>query len=182
MRRSRVLLRLAPILVPFLLLFVGGLTFAALQSVGLATAGTPSHWDGVAALLFYLCVYAVATIGTFAALEYLGRREASIEAVDELAGLGRTRPLLAAMVAVFMFSLAGIPPLAGFVSKDAILAKAFEAGYTDLNGNGAIAQIDGTLDIGLGGSILELFQGRLDLDLVFNQRIDLDAPLKNASS
>ena len=62
-------------------------------------------------------MYAVATIGTFAALEFLGHRDRQIEAVEELAGLGRTRPLLALAVAVFMFSLAGIPPLAGFWGK-----------------------------------------------------------------
>jgi NADH-quinone oxidoreductase subunit N len=86
-------------------------------AVGLAPPAAQGKWDGLSALLFYLCVYAVATIGAFAALEYLGRRDRQIEAVEELAGLGRTRPLLAVAMAVFMFSLAGIPPLAGFWGK-----------------------------------------------------------------
>lgn len=86
-------------------------------AVGLVPVTAQGRWNGVSALLFYLCVYAVATIGTFAALEFLGHRDRQIEAVEELAGLGRTRPLLALAVAVFMFSLAGIPPLAGFWGK-----------------------------------------------------------------
>lgn len=93
-------------------------------SVGLATAGVQSEWDGISALFFYLAVYAVATIGMFAAMEFLGRRDRQIEAVDELAGLGRTRPLLAVAVAVFMFSLAGIPPMAGFWGKLVVFGSA----------------------------------------------------------
>ena len=86
-------------------------------SVALANPGALGEWDGLSAILFYLCVYAVATIGAFAALEYLGRRDAQVDSIDELAGLGSTRPLVAAAMAVFMFSLAGIPPLAGFWGK-----------------------------------------------------------------
>ena len=93
-------------------------------AVGLVPAGHRVEWSGVGALLFYLCVYAVATIGTFAALEFLGRRDRQIEAVEELAGLGRTRPFLAVAIAVFMFSLAGIPPLAGFWGKLSLFGSA----------------------------------------------------------
>ena len=90
-------------------------------AVGLATAssagGPLGRWDGVAAMLFYLCVYAAATLGAFAALVCLGRDRQQVEAVQELAGLGRTRPLLAGCIAVFMFSLAGLPPLGGLWGK-----------------------------------------------------------------
>ena len=70
-----------------------------------------------AALWFYLATYAAATIGAFAVLEHLGRPDRRLDAVDELAGLGRTRPAAAAVLAVCMFSLAGVPPLAGFWGK-----------------------------------------------------------------
>ncbi len=94
-------------------------------AVGLATpSGVVSRWDGVAALLFYLVVYSLATIGTFAALSFIARRRRQIDAVDELAGLASTRPKVAAMIALFMFSLAGIPPLAGFWGKLVIFAGA----------------------------------------------------------
>lgn len=86
-------------------------------AVRLAGPAAPGSWDGVAALLFYLCVYSLATVGTFAALAYLGRPQRQLDGVEELVGLGRTRPLPALAIAVFMFSLTGIPPLAGFFGK-----------------------------------------------------------------
>jgi NADH-quinone oxidoreductase subunit N len=97
--------------------------------IGLAAAlaaGTspPGSWDGIAAMLFYLCVYAAATLGTFAMLEYLGGPARRVEGIAELSGLGRTRPAAAAMMAVFMFSLTGIPPLAGFWGKLQIFGSA----------------------------------------------------------
>ena len=58
-----------------------------------------------------------ALYAAFAMLEHLGRVDQSLDGVDELAGLGLTRPLAAAVVAVCMFSLAGVPPLAGFWGK-----------------------------------------------------------------
>jgi NADH-quinone oxidoreductase subunit N len=96
-----------------------GLTVAL--AVGI---GPPGSWDGIAALMFYLCVYAVATIGTFAMLEYMGQPGRRLEGIDELAGLGRTRPISAAIMALFMFSLTGIPPLAGFWGKLQIFGSA----------------------------------------------------------
>ncbi len=65
-------------------------------AAGLATASATGRWDGIAAMLFYLVVYAAATLGAFAALIYLGRDGKQVETVDELAGLGRTRPAVAA--------------------------------------------------------------------------------------
>ena len=61
-------------------------------AAALATGNAPGPWNGVAALAFYLVVYAAATIGAFAVLEHLGRPDRRLDAVDELAGLGRTRP------------------------------------------------------------------------------------------
>ena len=59
-------------------------------------------------MLFYLATYALATIGTFAALAYLGSRERPIETLDDLAGLGWKYPIVGLSMGIFMFSLAGI--------------------------------------------------------------------------
>ena len=93
-------------------------------AAGLASANVTVGWDGIAAMFFYLCVYAAATLGVFAVLVYLGRDERQVEAVDDLAGLARTRPLAAAGLALFLFSLAGLPPLAGLWGKFFLFASA----------------------------------------------------------
>ena len=72
---------------------------------------------GVSAALFYLLVYTFASLGTFAALTHLGSDGKQVSKIDELAGLARSQPGIAGCLALFMFSLAGIPPLAGFWGK-----------------------------------------------------------------
>jgi NADH-quinone oxidoreductase subunit N len=90
-------------------------------SVGLAATSVDARFlgnlDGLGSLFFYLVVYALATIGAFAVLAYLSGDERQIDGVDELAGLGGTHPWIAAVMAIFMFSLTGLPPLAGFWGK-----------------------------------------------------------------
>jgi len=96
-------------------------------AAGLAAASSTAGWDGISAVLLYLAVYAAATLGTFAAFTYLGRDARPLEAVEELAGLGRSRALTAAAIGCFMFSLTGIPPLAGFWGKLAVFGSALGA-------------------------------------------------------
>ncbi len=86
-------------------------------SVSAAMAGQPLPYGGAAATTFYLAVYVAASIGFFAVLSDLGEGQRAVNSLDQLAGLSSTRPGHAAAIAVFMFSLAGIPPLAGFWGK-----------------------------------------------------------------
>jgi NADH-quinone oxidoreductase subunit N len=102
-----------------------------MAQIALAPAMEPLKSPGVNGLgtaLFYLAVYALATLGTFAVLTYLGNRRRAIDDVDALAGLGQTHPLAAAAIAVFMFSLAGVPPLAGFWGKFALFSGTIDLG------------------------------------------------------
>jgi NADH-quinone oxidoreductase subunit N len=113
-------------------------------AVGLATAasGDPSispEVNGIGTALFYLAVYCLATIAAFAALHYLGSQDRQVDGVDELTGLGRTRPLPALALAVAMFSLAGVPPLAGFWGKFELFSGALEVGVPATAGGGATA-------------------------------------------
>ena len=99
--------------------------FAASSEQGLAgTAESVQLMDGFSATLLYVVVYAVATLGIFAAASYLGRRKHEVERVDELAGLSKAHPGMAAALAVCLFSLTGIPPLAGFWGKFALFGSA----------------------------------------------------------
>lgn len=86
-------------------------------AVGLVIDRGYSTWNSLSALAFYLTTYAIATIGVFAVLEHLGRADRSVDGVDELAGLATTRPAAAGVLAVCLFSLVGIPPMAGFWGK-----------------------------------------------------------------
>ncbi|MFO0969193.1 MAG: NADH-quinone oxidoreductase subunit N [Gemmataceae bacterium] len=73
--------------------------------------------DGVQALLYYLVAYGSMTIGAFAVIAYLDSRERPVEIVDDVAGLSRSHPVVALVMALFMFSLIGIPLTAGFTGK-----------------------------------------------------------------
>lgn len=110
------------------LLAYSSIAHAGYTLVGLA-AGTPEGYGGA---LFYLLVYAVMNVGAFGVMAYLewdGKigREQTLEG---LAGVGRERPLLGVTMGIFLFSLAGFPPLAGFLGKYAVFAPAVEAGLT----------------------------------------------------
>lgn len=82
-----------------------------------AQIGISAAIGGTGAMLLYVLVYGLATAGFFAALAHLGSLRREVHDVEELAGLARTDPLLAASMAVLLFSLAGLPPLAGFWGK-----------------------------------------------------------------
>jgi NADH-quinone oxidoreductase subunit N len=111
------------------LLAYSSIAQAGYMLIGLAVylspqQGAPARWDGISGLLLYLVVYSVATLGTFAALAALDREDRPVAVLDDLAGLfwspGVLRPLLASAIALCMFSLVGIPPLAGFWGKLAV--------------------------------------------------------------
>lgn len=92
-------------------------------------AGTGLYF-GAEAVLFYLTAYALMTLGAFGALLLLNAGGRAIETVDDLAGLSRTEPGWALALAICLFSLAGIPPLAGFWGKFELFAAAFAASDT----------------------------------------------------
>jgi NADH-quinone oxidoreductase subunit N len=71
--------------------------------------------------LFYLVSYVLTTLGTFGLIMFLSRRGFESEQVDDLAGLARRSPWVAGVMTVFMFSLAGVPPMVGFYAKLAVL-------------------------------------------------------------
>lgn len=83
--------------------------------------------NGVAAVLFYLVAYGVMNVGAFAVLAMLKRRGEEAETYDDLRGLYRRRPGLAAVMAICVLSLTGIPPLVGFWGKAWIIGAAFSA-------------------------------------------------------
>lgn len=93
--------------------------------IGMVAGG----FGGGSAVLFYLLVYAMMTLGAFAVVIAIGRRGEPNEEIADYAGLGFRNPVLGLAMAVFMLSLAGFPPLGGFVAKFYIFSAAVRAGY-----------------------------------------------------
>jgi NADH-quinone oxidoreductase subunit N len=120
------------------------LAYSGIGHIGFALVGLAAGTErGIYGVLIYMAIYLVMTIGTFAVVLMMRRQGRYIETIDDLAGLSTTRPLLAAAMAIFMFSLAGIPPLAGFFGKLYVFMAAVEAGLTPLAVIGVLASVVG---------------------------------------
>ncbi|PWE52857.1 NADH-quinone oxidoreductase subunit NuoN [Metarhizobium album] len=108
--------------------------------VGLA-AGTKT---GVSGVLIYMTIYMVMTLGTFACIMAMRRKDGGVtENIDDLAGLSATNPFMAVVLTALMFSLAGIPPLAGFFGKYFVFVAAIEAKLYALAIIGVLASVVG---------------------------------------
>src|ERR1700754_176136 len=115
---------------------IGHMGFAL---VGLA-AGTVEGAQGV---LVYIAIYVAMTLGTFAVILTMKRNGRQVENISDFAGLSRTNPLLAFFFAMLLFSLAGIPPLAGFFAKFYVFIAAIKAGLFTLAVIGVLASVVG---------------------------------------
>jgi NADH-quinone oxidoreductase subunit N len=115
---------------------IGHMGFAL---VGLA-AGTQ---EGVQGVLVYMAIYVAMTLGTFACILSMRRDGQMVENISDLAGLARTKPAMAFFFALLLFSLAGIPPLAGFFAKFYVFLAAIKAGLFTLAVIGVVTSVVG---------------------------------------
>ncbi|WP_024506890.1 NADH-quinone oxidoreductase subunit NuoN [Bradyrhizobium sp. ARR65] len=115
---------------------IGHMGFAL---VGLA-AGTVEGAQGV---LVYIAIYVAMTLGSFAIIIAIKRNGQSFEDISDFAGLSRTNPMLAFFFAMLLFSLAGIPPLAGFFAKWYVFVAAIKAGLFTLSVIGVLTSVVG---------------------------------------
>jgi NADH-quinone oxidoreductase subunit N len=115
---------------------IGHMGFAL---VGLA-AGTP---EGVQGVLIYTAIYVAMTLGTFACILSMRRDGQMVENIGDLAGLASTQPTMAFFLAMLLFSLAGIPPLAGFFAKFYVFLAAIKADLFTLAVIGMITTVVG---------------------------------------
>ncbi len=99
--------------------------------IGLAVAGQSGDGAvreaGIQGVLIYMAIYLFMNVGTFACILCMRRSDHMVEDIDDLAGLSKSHPMVALAMAIFMFSMAGIPPLAGFFGKFYIFLSAIEA-------------------------------------------------------
>ena len=82
---------------------------------------TATAANGYSSAMFYIITYVLTTLGTFGLIMYLSRHGFESEEISDLAGLAKRSPWIAGVMTIFMFSLAGIPPLVGFYAKFAVL-------------------------------------------------------------
>jgi NADH-quinone oxidoreductase subunit N len=115
---------------------IGHMGFAL---IGLA-AGTS---EGVQGVLVYMAIYITMTLGAFAVILSMRRSTGMVESIDQLAGLARTNPTMAFFLAMLLFSMAGVPPLAGFFAKFYVFLAAIKAGLYILAVIGVLASVVG---------------------------------------
>ncbi|HML07630.1 MAG TPA: NADH-quinone oxidoreductase subunit NuoN [Xanthobacteraceae bacterium] len=115
---------------------IGHMGFAL---IGLA-AGTA---EGVQGVLLYIAIYVTMTLGVFAVILSMRRSTGMVESIDQLAGLARTHPTMAFFLAMLLFSMAGVPPLAGFFAKFYVFLAAIKVGLYALAVIGVLASVVG---------------------------------------
>jgi NADH-quinone oxidoreductase subunit N len=115
---------------------IGHMGFAL---IGLA-AGTE---EGVRGVIVYMAIYVSMTLGAFACILAMRRPEGMFENISDLSGLARTKPAMAFLLAMLLFSLAGVPPLAGFFAKFYVFLAAIKAGLYTLAVIGVLTSVIG---------------------------------------
>jgi NADH-quinone oxidoreductase subunit N len=120
------------------------MAYSSIGHMGYALIGlTAGTAEGVQGVLVYIAIYLAMTLGTFACIIAMRRTTGPVEQISDLSGLARTRPAMAFFLAMLLFSLAGIPPLAGFFAKFYVFLAAIKAGLYTLAVFGVLLSVVG---------------------------------------
>ncbi len=120
------------------------MAYSSIGHMGFALVGLAANSQaGVRGVAIYMLIYLVMTLGTFAFILAMRRKEGNVEEIGDLAGLSNTNPVMATILTILMFSLAGIPPLAGFWAKWYVFLAAINAGLYALAVIGVLASVVG---------------------------------------
>src|SRR5690606_41773669 len=118
------------------------MAYSSIANMGFVLMGLASGVEnGPAASMVYLALYLPATIGIFALILAMRRGGEPAETVADLAGMAQGRPWMAALFTMLLFSIAGVPPLAGFIGKLVVFSAAVEAGMAWLAVLGGVAAV-----------------------------------------
>jgi NADH-quinone oxidoreductase subunit N len=118
------------------------MAYSSIGHMGFALVGLAAgSQEGIQGVLIYMAIYVAMTLGVFACIIAMRRDHAPVEDIADLAGLARTNPSMAMALAILMFSLAGVPPLAGFFAKFFVFAAAIKAGLFTLAVLGVLASV-----------------------------------------
>ena len=120
------------------------MAYSSIGHMGFALVGLASGTvEGAQGVLVYIAIYVAMTLGTFAVILSMKRAGQPMEQISDFSGLSRTNPLLAFFFAMLLFSLAGIPPLAGFFAKWYVFVAAIKAGLFTLAVVGVLTSVVG---------------------------------------
>ncbi|MEM8986849.1 MAG: NADH-quinone oxidoreductase subunit NuoN [Pseudomonadota bacterium] len=120
------------------------MAYSSISHMGYALVGLAAGTElGVRAVLIYMTIYVITTIGAFACILSMRRVEGMSEQIADLSGLSRTRPMMATMLTVLLISLAGVPPAAGFFGKFYVFTAALDAGLLWLAIVGVLTSVVG---------------------------------------
>jgi NADH-quinone oxidoreductase subunit N len=128
---------------------------------------------GATGVVFYILLYSFSTLGAFAVLASMSTRDREVGGLDELAGLARIQPGLASVLAIFMFSLAGIPPLAGFWGKLSLFYSAIVIGIGEPGPTGVwfvAMAVFGAINAAIGAAYYLRVVGTMYFQPVDNRR------------
>ncbi|MCH7487647.1 MAG: NADH-quinone oxidoreductase subunit NuoN, partial [Proteobacteria bacterium] len=118
------------------------MAYSSIGHVGYALIGLAAgNETGVRGIMIYMAIYLFMNLGCFTCILCMVRGGRMVEGIDDLAGMSRSHPLVALAMAVFMFSMSGIPPFAGFFGKFYIFLAAIEAGQYTLAVIGVLSSI-----------------------------------------
>ncbi|MEI6730296.1 MAG: NADH-quinone oxidoreductase subunit N, partial [Pseudomonadota bacterium] len=118
------------------------LAYSSIGHVGYALMGLASGTlIGVSGIIVYFTLYIAMSIGAFACILYMQREGEYVEEISDLSGIAKTKPGIAFALALFMFSMAGIPPLAGFFGKMYVFLAAMESGLSTLAVIGVLSSV-----------------------------------------
>jgi NADH-quinone oxidoreductase subunit N len=120
-----------------------GYMLLAFVAMGSSPVGAPAFYDGLKGILIYLLVYTFMNLGAFAVITSLRQRNVIGDEIDDMAGLYKRAPVEATLMLLFLLSLAGIPPAAGFLGKYYIFLSLIESGHYGLASLGVIYSLFG---------------------------------------
>ncbi len=118
------------------------MAYSSIGHMGFALVGLAANSEaGVRGVIIYMLIYVAMTLGTFAFIIAMRCKEGQVETLGDLAGLSRTNPVMATILTILLFSLAGIPPLAGFWAKWYVFLAAIHAGLYALAVIGVLTSV-----------------------------------------
>jgi NADH-quinone oxidoreductase subunit N len=120
-----------------------GYMLLALVAMGTSPIASPAFFDGFKGILIYLLVYTLMNLGAFAVIAWLRQRDGTGDEIDDMAGLYQRAPAAAVLMLIFLLSLAGIPPTAGFLGKYYIFLSLIETGHYKLATLGVVYTLFG---------------------------------------